>query len=145
MSAPPFMDDLTNTLVEPDATLAFDAIGGGKQAGQILTCMKRAARRGAKEYSRSESTTHKQVYIYGSPRLDEVAPPALVFAGLGGEPRRVLDRRFSRGMTPHNGGGGGIGHANSSMRLLNESATMTFPPPSTAMPRPKTMISCCRS
>ena len=65
MSAPTFMDDLTNALVETGATLAFDAIGGGKQAGQILTCMERAASRGAKEYSRYGSTTHKQVYIYG--------------------------------------------------------------------------------
>src|SRR5262249_16055131 len=65
MSAPAFMDDLTNALVETGATLAFDAIGGGKQAGQILTCMERAASRGAKEYSRYGSTTHKQVYIYG--------------------------------------------------------------------------------
>src|SRR5215468_4065157 len=65
MSAPTFMDDLTNALVETGATLAFDAIGGGKQAGQILTCMERAASRGAEEYSRYGSTTHKQVYIYG--------------------------------------------------------------------------------
>ena len=65
MSAPTFMDDLTNALVETGATLAFDAIGGGTQAGQILTCMERAASRGAKEYSRYGSTTHKQVYIYG--------------------------------------------------------------------------------
>jgi hypothetical protein len=64
-SAPTFMDDLTNALVETGATLAFDAIGGGKQAGQILTCMERAASRGAKEYSRYGSTAHKQVYIYG--------------------------------------------------------------------------------
>jgi NADPH2:quinone reductase len=65
MSAPTFMDDLTGALVETGATIAFDAIGGGKQAGQILTCMERAANRTAKEYSRYGSTTHKQVYIYG--------------------------------------------------------------------------------
>jgi NADPH2:quinone reductase len=65
MSAPTFMDDLTNALVETGATIAFDAIGGGRQAGQILTCMERAATRTAKEYSRYGSTTHKQVYIYG--------------------------------------------------------------------------------
>jgi NADPH:quinone reductase len=65
MSAPTFMDDLTNALVETGATLAFDAIGGGKQGSQILTCMERAASRGAKEYSRYGSTAHKQVYIYG--------------------------------------------------------------------------------
>jgi NADPH2:quinone reductase len=67
-SAPTFMDDLTGALVETGATIAFDAIGGGKQAGQILTSMERAASRTATEYSRYGSTTHKQVYIYG--RLD---------------------------------------------------------------------------
>ena len=40
MTAPTFMDDLTNALVETGATLAFDAIGGGRQAGQILACME---------------------------------------------------------------------------------------------------------
>ena len=64
-SAPTFMDDVTGALVETGATIAFDAIGGGKQASQILTCMERAASRTATEYSRYGSTTHKQVYIYG--------------------------------------------------------------------------------
>src|SRR3989337_1967764 len=47
-SAPTFMDDLTNALVETGATLAFDAIGGGKLAGQILTCMETAINKTAK-------------------------------------------------------------------------------------------------
>ncbi len=64
-SAPGFRDDLTEALVATGATLAFDAIGGGKQAGQILTCMEIAANRTAREYSRYGSTIHKQVYIYG--------------------------------------------------------------------------------
>src|ERR1700729_2614352 len=34
-SLPTFMDDLTNALVETGATIAFDAIGGGKLVGQI--------------------------------------------------------------------------------------------------------------
>ena len=34
------MDDLTEALVDTGATLAFDAIGGGKLAGQILTAME---------------------------------------------------------------------------------------------------------
>ena len=62
------MDDLTNALVETGATLAFDAIGGGRLAGQILTCMEAAANKTAKVYSRYGSSVHKQVYIYG--RLD---------------------------------------------------------------------------
>jgi threonine dehydrogenase-like Zn-dependent dehydrogenase len=65
-SATSFMDDLTNALVETGATIAFDAIGGGKLAGQILTCMEIAANKTAKEYSRYGSTVHKQVYVYGS-------------------------------------------------------------------------------
>jgi len=64
-SSPTFMDDLTTALAATGATLAFDAIGGGKLAGQILTCMEAAANASAKEYSRYGSTTHKQVYIYG--------------------------------------------------------------------------------
>ena len=64
-SAPSFMDDLAEALVATGATVAFDAIGGGKLAGQILTAMEAALNRTAKEYSRYGSTTHKQVYIYG--------------------------------------------------------------------------------
>src|SRR3954464_10282480 len=65
-SAASFMDDLTNALVETGATIAFDAIGGGKLAGQILTAMEIAANKTAKEYSRYGSSVFKQVYIYGS-------------------------------------------------------------------------------
>jgi len=64
-SAPTFMDDLTAALTASGATVAFDAIGGGRLAGQILTAMELAANKTAKEYSRYGSTTHKQVYIYG--------------------------------------------------------------------------------
>ncbi|MDD1535678.1 MULTISPECIES: zinc-binding dehydrogenase [unclassified Bradyrhizobium] len=65
-SAPSFTDDLTNALVETGATIAFDAIGGGKLASQILTAMEVAANKTAKEYSRYGSNVYKQVYIYGS-------------------------------------------------------------------------------
>ncbi|WP_291684634.1 zinc-binding dehydrogenase [Bradyrhizobium sp.] len=64
-TAPSFMDDLTHALMETGATLAFDAIGGGKLAGQILTCMETAVNKTAKVYSRYGSNVHKQVYIYG--------------------------------------------------------------------------------
>ena len=64
-SSPTFMDELTDALAATGATVAFDAIGGGKLAGQILTAMEAALGRTAKEYSRYGSTTHKQVYIYG--------------------------------------------------------------------------------
>ena len=64
-SAPAFMEELIEALTETGATLAFDAIGGGKQAGQILTAMEIVASRTAGGYSRYGSSTHKQVYIYG--------------------------------------------------------------------------------
>ena len=65
-TSPTFMDDLTGALVETGATIAFDAIGGGKLASQILTAMEIAANKTAKEYSRYGSNMYKQVYIYGS-------------------------------------------------------------------------------
>ena len=65
-TAPTFMADLTRAVEETGATLAFDAIGGGKLAGQILASMETAANRSAKAYSRYGSSVHKQVYIYGS-------------------------------------------------------------------------------
>ena len=65
-SSPGFMRDLTEALVATGATLAFDATGGGKLAGQILTAMEAALNRNAASYSRYGSPTHKQVYLYGS-------------------------------------------------------------------------------
>lgn len=64
-SSSTFMDDLTAALVATGATIAFDAIGGGPQAGQILAAMETAANASATDYSRYGSTVHKQVYIYG--------------------------------------------------------------------------------
>ena len=64
-SADSFMDDLTDALAETGATLAFDAIGGGKLAGQILVAVETAINRSAGSYSRYGSSVHKQVYIYG--------------------------------------------------------------------------------
>jgi NADPH:quinone reductase len=64
-SAPTFMADLVEALTATSATIAFDAIGGGRLAGQILTAMEAAAVAKATEYSRYGSTTYKQVYIYG--------------------------------------------------------------------------------
>ncbi|MBR0903214.1 zinc-binding dehydrogenase [Bradyrhizobium liaoningense] len=65
-TAPTFLSDLTNALVETGATIAFDAIGGGKLAGDILNCMEAAINKTAKEYSRYGSNVHKQVYVYGA-------------------------------------------------------------------------------
>ena len=65
-TSPQFMADLTGALTATGATLAFDAVGGGKLASQILTCMEAAATASASGYSRYGSAVHKQVYIYGS-------------------------------------------------------------------------------
>jgi NADPH:quinone reductase-like Zn-dependent oxidoreductase len=64
-SRPTFMEDLIAAITATGATLGFDAIGGGKLAGQILQAMEISlnARPGA--YSRYGSSVHKQVYIYG--------------------------------------------------------------------------------
>ena len=81
-----FRDELVDALAETGATLAFDAIGGGKLAGQIIAAMEIAANRNATTYSRYGSNTHKQVYIYG--RLDlgpTLIGPDVGFAwGVGG-------------------------------------------------------------
>ncbi len=61
-----FLKDLTDALAATGATIAFDAIGGGPLAGQILGCMEAAVNRNATVYSRYGSSTHKQVYLYGS-------------------------------------------------------------------------------
>ncbi|MBV45566.1 MAG: NADH oxidase [Rhodobiaceae bacterium] len=60
-----FLEDLINALIETKATIAFDATGGGKLSGQILTAMEVAASKTASEYNRYGSDTFKQVYIYG--------------------------------------------------------------------------------
>lgn len=85
-SAEGFVEALTNAISETGATLAFDAIGGGRLASQILGAMETALNRRPGAYSRYGSSTHKQVYIYGG--LD-VGPTELVRAygmawGLGG-------------------------------------------------------------
>jgi NADPH2:quinone reductase len=64
-SAEDFQDRLTEALVTTGATLAFDAIGGGRLVEQILTCMESAILRKRTGYDRYGSTVHKQVYIYG--------------------------------------------------------------------------------
>jgi NADPH:quinone reductase-like Zn-dependent oxidoreductase len=85
-TAPTFIDDLTNALVETGATIAFDAIGGGRLAGQILTCMEIAINRTAKAYNRYGSSVHKQVYVYGGldPRPIELNRAFGMAWGVGG-------------------------------------------------------------
>lgn len=64
-SAPGFLDDLTDAVAATGATLAFDAVGGGRLASDILTAMERALVRSGAATGRYGSTVHKQVYIYG--------------------------------------------------------------------------------
>lgn len=85
-SAETFQDDLVNALVETGATIAFDAIGGGKLAGQILSAMEVALVRTATEYSRYGVAVHKQIYLYG---MLNTAPTEFprnfgMFWGMGG-------------------------------------------------------------
>jgi NADPH2:quinone reductase len=63
-TSPTFTRDLTEALTATQATLAFDAVGGGSLASRILACMEAAISAGA-EFSRYGSSVHKQVYIYG--------------------------------------------------------------------------------
>jgi len=63
-TAATFASDLTEALAATGATLAFDAVGGGTLASQILTGMEAAISAGA-AFSRYGSAVHKQVYIYG--------------------------------------------------------------------------------
>ena len=85
-SEPDFMERLIDAVAATGATLGFDATGGGKLAGQILTAMEAAQSRKAEGYTRYGSAVHKQVYIYGG--LDQ-SPTQLTRSfgmawGLGG-------------------------------------------------------------
>ena len=64
-SEPDFAGRLTDAIRETGATLAFDAIGGGSLAGDILTAMERA-QPPLTSYTPYGTTVFKQVYIYGS-------------------------------------------------------------------------------
>lgn len=81
-----FMARLIDALAETEATIAFDATGGGDLASRILTCMEAAAARNAPEFSRYGTDVHKQVYIYGGlDRSPTVLTRSFGFAwGIGG-------------------------------------------------------------
>lgn len=78
-SKPTFMEDLIGALSATGATLAFDAIGGGKLAGQILGAMEISLNSRPGAYSRYGSAEHKQVYIYGRLSLE----PTILGAAYG--------------------------------------------------------------
>ncbi|HXD55721.1 MAG TPA: zinc-binding dehydrogenase [Solirubrobacteraceae bacterium] len=64
-SQPDFAARLTEAIRETGATLAFDAIGGGSIASDILNAMERA-QPPLQSYTPYGTTVLKQVYIYGS-------------------------------------------------------------------------------
>ncbi len=74
-SSDSFRPDLIEALKATGATLAFDAIGGGRLVGDILSCMEAVASQSMTQYSVYGSDANKQVYIYGS--LDR-SPTTLV-------------------------------------------------------------------
>jgi NADPH2:quinone reductase len=98
-SAPGFRDDLIRAVADTGATLAFDAIGGGRIAGQILAAIEAVAQsRGQQPYSPYGSSEPKQVYIYGA--LDR-GPTELVRSfgmtwGLGGWLMPLILQRIGR-------------------------------------------------
>jgi NADPH2:quinone reductase len=81
-----FAEELADAVAATGATIAFDAIGGGTLAGQILRAMEVAAVKSVKTYSRYGSTVHKQVYLYGGldSRPTELARDYGMAWGLGG-------------------------------------------------------------
>jgi NADPH2:quinone reductase len=85
-SAATFGADLVRALGETGATLAFDAIGGGRTAGQILGAMEAVAAAKMTEFSVYGSGQPKQVYIYGSldPSPTELIRNFGLSWGLGG-------------------------------------------------------------
>jgi NADPH2:quinone reductase len=65
-SAESFRRDLDDALAVTDASVVFDAIGGGKLVSQILGQMEAIASRNSETYSVYGSTLRKAAYLYGS-------------------------------------------------------------------------------
>ncbi|WP_296218834.1 zinc-binding dehydrogenase [uncultured Sphingomonas sp.] len=65
MTADDFMPKLIDAIAATNAFLAFDAVGGGKLAGQILAAMEQAALRTQRADGPYGSRQMKQVYLYG--------------------------------------------------------------------------------
>lgn len=67
-SMPSFREDLVAAIIATGATIAFDAIGGGGMAADLLSAMEEAAVARGALATRYGTAVDKQVYIYG--RLD---------------------------------------------------------------------------
>ena len=85
-SEPSFETDLVAALRATGATLAFDAVGGGRLAGRLLNAMEAALVPPDAPYSRYGSDVHKQVYVYGAldPRAIELRRRFGFAWGVGG-------------------------------------------------------------
>ena len=85
-TAPDFLEQLTAAVSATGATLAFDAVGGGPLAGQILVAMEWALTAMAPRIDQYGSRVHKQVYTYGHlDRSPTSVPGTLGMAwGIGG-------------------------------------------------------------
>lgn len=64
-SLPDFQEKLLEAVSSTGATLAFDAVGGGTLASDILNAMERS-QPPAEVWTPYGTATHKQVYLYGS-------------------------------------------------------------------------------
>lgn len=64
-SSESFKKDLYKAIDATGATLAFDAIGGGELAGDILATMEAVGSKDATGFNTYGSVDNKQVYIYG--------------------------------------------------------------------------------
>jgi len=67
-SSDTFFTELVDAIDAVNATLAFDATGGGELASTVMNAMEAAAARHLEVYNRYGSDRFKQLYIYG--RLD---------------------------------------------------------------------------
>jgi hypothetical protein len=112
-SQPGFRESLTEATAETGATLAFDAVGGGTLASEILGAMEAAAARSQPGYRRYGTTVHKQVYLYGVPRSGSRGASADVGDGLGrgglaglARPREARPRGSEPAPGPGGRGGG---------------------------------------
>ena len=65
-SAPSFDRTLATAIEATNATIAFDAVGGGVLADRILAAMESVQSRKASGYSLYGTSTRKQLYIYGA-------------------------------------------------------------------------------
>ena len=64
-SAESYEADLTAAVAATGATLGFDAIGGGRTAGDLLMAMERALIQKGEPATGYGTSVHKQVYVYG--------------------------------------------------------------------------------